>query len=68
VTLGSNPVPRFETFMAVKIQVEVFWVVTLCSSPVGYHFGGYCCPPTSRWMWRWRWQGLSECWYPTATL
>jgi hypothetical protein len=27
---------RFEVFTAVKIQVLVFWVVTLCSVVVGY--------------------------------
>jgi hypothetical protein len=26
---------RFEVFTAVKIQVEVFWVVTRCSVAVG---------------------------------
>jgi len=30
--------------MAVKIQVEVIWVVMLCSVSVGYeHIGGPCC-------------------------
>jgi len=30
--------------MAVKIQAEVFWVVTLHSVVVGcQHFGGPCC-------------------------
>jgi hypothetical protein len=29
---------RFEVFMAVKIQVLVFWVVTPYSVLVGYHF------------------------------
>jgi hypothetical protein len=30
--------------VAVKIQVEVFWVVTPCSAVVGYQFfGGPCC-------------------------
>jgi hypothetical protein len=34
----------FEVFTPVKIQVEVFWVVTLCSNMVGYHlFRGPCC-------------------------
>jgi len=29
----------------VKIQVEVFWVMTSCSVVVGYRrFGGPCCP------------------------
>jgi len=32
---------RFEVFTAVKIQVEVFWVVTVCSVAVGdQHFRG----------------------------
>jgi hypothetical protein len=31
---------RLEVFRAVKIQVEVFWVVTPCSAIIGYqHFG-----------------------------
>jgi hypothetical protein len=29
---------RLEMFMAMKIQVAVFWVVTPCSDVVGYHF------------------------------
>jgi len=30
--------------MVVKIQVEVFWVVTPCSAVLGYQcFGGPCC-------------------------
>jgi hypothetical protein len=30
--------------MVVKIQVEVFWAVTLCSAAIGYHhFGDSCC-------------------------
>jgi hypothetical protein len=34
---------RFEVFTAVKIQFEVFWVLTP-SSVVGYQrFGGPCC-------------------------
>jgi len=28
---------RFEIFTAVKIQVEVFWIVTPCGVVVGYH-------------------------------
>jgi len=36
---------RFEVFMAVKIQIEVFWVVTLCSVAIVYqHFEEPCCP------------------------
>jgi len=35
---------RFEVFAVVKIQVEVFWVVTSCSDVVRYHrFGGFYC-------------------------
>jgi len=44
-------VARFEVFMAVKIQVEVVWVVTPCSVMVGYRrFGGPWClhPPEDR--------------------
>jgi hypothetical protein len=34
----------FEFFTVVKTQVEIFWVVTLCSIVVGYHhLGGPCC-------------------------
>jgi hypothetical protein len=36
VTQYSLPDARFEIFTAVKIQVEIFWVVTLCSLAVGY--------------------------------
>jgi hypothetical protein len=36
--------PSFEAFTAVKIQVQVFWVVTLCCVVVGYQrFRGSCC-------------------------
>jgi len=31
---------RLEVFTAKKIQVMVFWVVTLCSDVVGYHHFG----------------------------
>jgi len=35
---------RFEVFTAVKILVEVFWVLTPCGVAVGYQcFGGPCC-------------------------
>jgi len=38
------PYARFEVFTAVKIQVEIFWVVTQCSVVAGYQrFGGPCC-------------------------
>jgi len=33
----------FKVFTAVKIQVEVFWVLIPCSVVVGYHFGELCC-------------------------
>jgi hypothetical protein len=37
---------RFEVSAAVRIQVEVFWVVTPYSIVVGYQrFGGPCCFP-----------------------
>jgi hypothetical protein len=40
----KNRIVRFEVFMAMKIPVEVFWVVTLCSAVVVHqHFGGPCC-------------------------
>jgi len=35
---------RFEVFMVVKIQVQVFWVLTLCSAAVRYQrFRRPCC-------------------------
>jgi len=35
---------RYEVITEVKIQVKVFWVVSLCSVVVGYKcFGGPCC-------------------------
>jgi len=35
---------RFEVFTALKIQVTVFWAVTLCDVVVGYQpFGEPCC-------------------------
>jgi hypothetical protein len=38
-------IASFHTFMAVKIQVEVFWAVTPCSVVVRYqHFRGPRCP------------------------
>jgi len=34
----------FEAFTTVKIQIEVFWIVTPGSVAVGYMcFGGLCC-------------------------
>jgi hypothetical protein len=36
---------RFEVFMVVKIQVEVFWVVILYNVVLGYHSKGPCCTP-----------------------
>jgi hypothetical protein len=47
-----------EAFMVVMFQVEVFWVVTLCSVVVGYqHFRGPCCHHHQRHM---------KCGYPTT--
>jgi len=41
ILLPSLQSTRFEVFTAVKIQVEVFWVVTPCSVAVGHQrFGG----------------------------
>jgi len=34
---------NFEAFMAVMIQVEVFWAVTPCSGRIYQRFGGSCC-------------------------
>jgi hypothetical protein len=31
---------RFEVSRVVKIQVEVFWIVMLCSVAVGYQYAG----------------------------
>jgi hypothetical protein len=40
---------NFKSLRAMKIQVEVFWVVTPCSDVVGYRrFGGQCCYTTSQ--------------------
>jgi hypothetical protein len=49
---------RFEFFTVVKIQIEVFWVVTMCSDVVGY-FTSACR------LWQ---QVPPKCWHPTATL
>jgi hypothetical protein len=38
---------RFEVFMAVKIHVEVFWVVTPCSVVVRYQRFGVWYPITT---------------------
>jgi hypothetical protein len=34
--VNTLSVERFEVFMAVKIQVKIFWVVMLCSFMEGY--------------------------------
>jgi hypothetical protein len=40
----SSSEVRLDVFMAMKIHVVVFWVVTLCSDMVGYQsFGRPCC-------------------------
>jgi len=37
---------KTEASTALNIPVEVFWVMTPCSVPVGYQrFGGPCCLP-----------------------
>jgi hypothetical protein len=66
-TSSHNFFARFEVFMAVNIQVEVFWVVTPCNVAVGYRrFGIPALPPSSRWS-DWRHAPLKR-WHPTATL
>jgi hypothetical protein len=40
--MDKTMIKRFEVFTVVKIEFVVFWVVALCSVPVGYrHFGGH---------------------------
>jgi len=52
---------RFETFTAMKIQVEVFWVVMLCGVVVRYQlFRGSWCLIFKQ-------QGPLKCWHPTTT-
>jgi hypothetical protein len=37
------PDARFYVFMAVMIQVKIFWAVVLCSVTIRYqHYGGPC--------------------------
>jgi hypothetical protein len=39
----KNLVTRFGVFMAMKVEVMVFWVAKPCSVMVGYqHFGELC--------------------------
>jgi len=38
--------------MAVKIQVEIFWIVTPCSVVVAYHISEVHDAFTSPWRWR----------------
>jgi len=59
--MWKNLMRDFMFFTAVKIQVEVFWVVMPCGF-LGYqHFGG---PVTSL---RWTHRSPKKCWFPTAT-
>jgi len=51
---------RFEVYVAVKIQIEVFWVVTPCHVVVGYRPFVY--------IFRQRQHGPPKRWYPTTTL
>jgi hypothetical protein len=48
---------RFEVFMAMKIQVKVFWDVMPCSVAIGYQYFRRPC-----------YLHPQKCWYPTATL
>jgi hypothetical protein len=50
----------FEAFMAVMFQVEVFWVVTLCSIVVGYCISEVHAASIFRVKW-------VKQWYPTRT-
>jgi len=44
ILTNMNKRLEFEILMAMKIQVTVFWVVTMSSKVVGYQcFGGLCC-------------------------
>jgi hypothetical protein len=53
-----------EIFMVVKIQVMVFWVMTLCSVVVEYqYFGGSCC-----YLHLQAEDGNSKSWYLTAMI
>jgi hypothetical protein len=54
--VSSFEISRCEVFTAVKIHVQVFWVVTLCSV-VGYHcFGGpYCLHLEGEVLGAWKW-------------
>jgi len=53
---------RFWVFMATKIQVTVFCVVTLCSYVEEYQT---VLPPS--WSWIWRWHHPPKQWYPTTS-
>jgi hypothetical protein len=59
VTCTSNA--RFEVFTAVKIQVDIFWLVTPCGNVVGSRsFGRSCCL-----LFRAKWLSVftdTECW------
>jgi hypothetical protein len=39
---STHKYTRFEVFTAVRIQVDVSWLVTPCSDVVGYQLGGPC--------------------------
>jgi len=51
--------------MAVKIQVEVFWVVAQYNVVGYHHFLVLCCLLSP---WRWRQQDPPNCWYPILRL
>jgi hypothetical protein len=56
----------FEVFTAVKIHVEIFWVMMLCSVVVGYQrFGGHAASITLKIEAALQ---LLKRWYPTTAL
>jgi hypothetical protein len=59
----------FVVFTAVRIHVEVFWVVTTCNVLVGYRrFGWPCCYHLHTSPWRRTQHGPLKRWYPIKTL
>jgi len=54
----SNPLARFQVFTAVKVPVDIVWVVTCSVVAVSI----------CRLKWRWRQHGPPKRWYTTTTL